>query len=128
MIVYLDPRAPFAKGIPRSDTLFGGVAWAIRLLYGEETLTDLLDEFDKAIKARQAPPFVLSSLFPYFEDLEGRLLFLPAPLSPMTFASEIKGVSDYRRRKAVQQITHVSQAVFNQMACGTLAVQQILLE
>ena len=68
MIVYLAPRAPFAKSVPRSDTLFGGIAWAIRLLYDEKTLADLLDEFDRAIAARQPPPFVLSSLFPYVPE------------------------------------------------------------
>src|SRR5262245_45457767 len=91
MIVYLKPRAPFAQSAPRSDTLFGAIAWAIRLLYGEGELIRLLEQFDRAVASQSSPPFLISSLFPFVESGNGderqarRTLFLPRPLLASNF-------------------------------------------
>lgn len=119
MIVYIEPRAPFTKGVPRSDTLFGAVCWAIRLLYGESALQSLLAEFDRAVSDGAEPPFLLSSLFPYFEDEKGKILFLPRPLMPPA-QIDINNVKSYRAFKKLRKVGYVSRAVFEQMANGRL--------
>jgi len=126
MIVYLMPRAPFTKNVPRSDTLFGAIAWAIRLLYGEKELVRILDEFDLAISAQESPPFVISSLFPYFEDKEGKILFLPRPLSPPSFPSQTFNLETYQAYKRFLKIDYVSQSIFNLMTSGELEESRLL--
>ena len=95
MIVYLLPRAPFAKAAPRSDTLFGAICWAIRWLYDEETLVKLLAGF-----ADGQAPFILSSLFPYVENTTTnpapKILFVPRPLLAPNFGGLVKGQSAYQ--------------------------------
>ncbi|MBL8149871.1 MAG: hypothetical protein JNN15_08080, partial [Blastocatellia bacterium] len=83
MIVYLLPKSPFTKSAPRSDTLFGAICWAIRLLYGQQKLVDIIEKFDAAIESARPLPFLLTSCFPYFQDKQGKIHFLPKPLLPL---------------------------------------------
>lgn len=126
MIVYLVPRSPFTKGVIRSDTLFGGIAWAIRWLYGERELEQLLEEFDVAIRDQSAPPFVLSSLFPYFEDTDGRILFLPRPISPPVISRRSAGVKFYQTYKQMLRASFVSKTVFERISNGDIDDAHIL--
>lgn len=127
MIVYLKPRAPFAQAVPRSDTLFGAVAWAIRLLYGEAALAELLGQFDEAIKAAAAPPFVISSLFPYLKHENSVLRFLPRPLAaPVQMAFDTP--QKYQLAKKLKQTTLLSEAVFAAVASGELNDDEVLNE
>ena len=126
MIVYLKPRAPFAQAVPRSDTLFGAVAWAIRLLYGEPELVKLLGQFDEAIEA-DAPPFVLSSLFPYLNHDGSKLRFLPRPLqTPAQMALDTP--QKHQLAKKLKQATLLSEAVFAAVAKGELNDDHLLAE
>ena len=76
------PVSPFHIGVKEgslektmyyihSDTLFGGICSAYRLLYGRDELESLLEEF------KESPPFMISSAFPYVDDI----YFLPIPRS-----------------------------------------------
>jgi CRISPR-associated protein Csm4 len=115
MIIYLEPKTAFSKAIPRSDTLFGAICWAVRLLDGKEKLEELLEKFkpDKA-------PFVLSSMFPYVENSENKkkFLFLPCPLFPPT-PEDFKNIEEYKKNKANKKVKYVSQTVFNAIANGS---------
>lgn len=127
MIVYFHPRAPFAKAVPRSDTMFGALSWAILTLFGRSELETLLAAFDEAIAAGQPPPFVLSSLLPFVEDDQGRILLLPRPLADEPFAplpADASAVERARARKALRKIRFVSAAAFD----ATTGVDAALLD
>lgn len=124
MIVYLYPKAPFANSIPRSDTLFGALAWAIRLLYGRDELEGLLRDFDTAIADDILPPFLLSSLFPFFEDAKGKILFFPNPILPPPQLS-ISSESEYRRMKELKRVSLLSQSVFEGLISGRISYQTL---
>jgi CRISPR-associated protein Csm4 len=127
MIVYLKPHASFAQAVPRSDTLFGAVAWAIRLLYGESALAELLGQFDAALQTDAAPPFVISSLFPYLQHKGSKLRFLPRPLqahAQMALTSSQK----FQLAKKLKQTALLSEAVFVAVASGELNDDSVLDE
>lgn len=120
MIVHLRPRAPFTKGAPRSDTMFGAIAWAIRWLYGETALVDLLEQTEAAVEAGAQPPLVISSLFPSLSDRKGKILLLPKPLLPPAFGESLHNLQDYRRAKEFRRAKYVSRRVFEEIASGRL--------
>ena len=57
--------------IIHSDTLFSGLCYAYRTLYGKDALETLLKQF------KNSPPFLLSSAFPFYK----RHLLFPVPLN-----------------------------------------------
>jgi len=118
MIVYLKPRAPFSKSPPRSDTLFGAIAWAVRLLFGEEELIKLLEQFDEAIELQKAEPFLISSLFPFVESRSGRTLFLPRPLLGSEINLEIEDHQSYRLYRKLLTTNWISQSIFDDLIKG----------
>ncbi len=106
MIIYLQTKTPFSKAVPRSDTLFGAICWSIRLLYGEQELIDLLNGFQDNVA-----PFVLSSIFPYVQNMKGqKFLFFPRPMLPpkVSFTSK----EEYEKQKKAKKAKFVSQTVF----------------
>src|SRR5262245_37874005 len=118
MIVFLRPRAPFSKGPPRSDTLFGAIAWSVRLLFGEDELIKLLEQFDEAIELQKPEPFLISSLFPFVESRTGRTLFLPRPLLGSDFSPEIDDQQSYRLYRKFLGTNWVSLSIFDEIAKG----------
>lgn len=119
MIAYLKPKAVFAKQTPRSDTLFGAICWAILMLFGEEKLVEMLKEFEEASKNESAPPFVLSSLFPYLEANRERTHILPRPKLRPEYL-EIKSLSDYQGIKKLRKAVWVSESVFRLLQKGEI--------
>ncbi len=86
--------------VMHSDTLFGAICWAWKLLHGEDELADLLGRF-----LRGDPPFLISSAFPFVGDL----CLLPKPLAGL------KGIeSDKKVRKAWL----VSHSIFQRIVNG----------
>ncbi len=76
--VYLKPRGAGARTELRSDVLFGLIAWAVREVYGRESVERFL------APARRDPPeapLALTSAFPWVDEPEGRLHYFPRPLS-----------------------------------------------
>jgi CRISPR-associated protein Csm4 len=116
MIVYLKPKSPFSKAVPRSDTLFGAICWAVNTLYGEKDLVELLDEFTS-----DNAPFIVSSLFPYVEKLETKrkILFFPRPLLPPKTVKEFTSPKEYKEQKKLKKAKFVSQSVFNSFIDGS---------
>jgi CRISPR-associated protein Csm4 len=83
-----------------SDTLFGAICWAWRLLYGEKDLIELLDLFWQA-----RPPFLISSTFPFI----GKTMILPKPLD---------GLGPAGLEKKVRQAPLISYSMFQSLAQG----------
>jgi CRISPR-associated protein Csm4 len=127
MIVYLRPKSPFNKAVPRSDTLFGAIAWTLRVLYGKPVLEALLDRFDAAVRDQRQPPFVLSSLLPYFQDAKGRIRLLPRPLTrpPAALSGD---VASYQDMKRARKVDFVSETVFAGIAEGRTTEASLLQE
>lgn len=128
MIVYLKPRAPFANNAPRSDTLFGAIAWAVRVLYGNDRLERLLAGFDAAVSKQSPAPFVISSLFPFFEDAGGKLLFLPRPLRSSEFDLTPRDLAEYQTVKKLKRAGLISLSLFDAIANGRLNERDLLDE
>ena len=72
--ISLEPQAPIRE-MPASDTLFGAICWGIRQIYGENKLTDILDNFSE-----HENRFILSSAFPFISKNGQRLHFYPMPI------------------------------------------------
>ncbi len=83
-----------------SDTLFGAICWAWRLLYGEEDLLELLDLYCQA-----RPPFLISSTFPFI----GKTMILPKPLH---------GLGQAGQEKNFRRASLISHSIFQSLAQG----------
>ncbi len=127
-IVYLRPQGPglFRSGL-RSDTLWGALCWAIRMVYknGDAVLNNLLDAY--AIPDNTSGAFYLSSAFPFvFSQDEAKYHFLPHPFEPYrnqepeaipTGPSAQKNMlRDEKRRQ--KQLKWIAWEVFSARFCG----------
>lgn len=74
--IYLTPRGAF-RAPPRSDTLFGLLAHAVRAVYGRASVERFLAPIFES--PSQAPLYVTSA-FPWIESERGKLHFFPAPV------------------------------------------------
>lgn len=128
MIVYLTSQAAFAQSVPRSDTLFGAICWAIRWLYSERELAELLAAFDDSATTQTTAPFVNSSMFPFFEDAGGKVLFLPRPLGESHVGDSLQGIGAYQSYKPFRKARFVSRSVFEALAGGKLSEAGIYAE
>lgn len=129
MIIYCYTNAPFAKSVPRSDTLFGALAWAIQLLYGELELVKLLKQFEEALAAQKPVPFVISSFMPCFKyGSKTPIRFVPRPFLPATPAEETpdkQNTLDYQKIKKFKKVTYWSESIFNKVIEGEQSETQI---
>ena len=100
------PRSAF-KGYPDSYTLFGAICWGIRVLEGEEALTDMLEKF------KEKPPFLISS--PVF--IRKGKLFFPRPALEENSEEELTPES-YSLRKKVKKAKYVSEDAFRAVLEG----------
>ena len=113
MIVLMSGGSGFLEAVPRSDTLFGAICWALRWLEGEPSLLDLLARVDAG-----DPPFLVSSAFPYAVAGGRRTFFLPRPLLPPAAPGRAEGASVLP--KALRRIRWVSAAIFTEILAGRL--------
>lgn len=81
--VYLRPRGSLASELG-SDTLFGAVCWAIRILGLVDDVEAMLEGF------ATRPRFAFSSAFPSFEEGEHRVRFYPRPCLPEMSPGQIE--------------------------------------
>ncbi len=102
-VVYLFPKSPLKTEL-HSDTLFGIICWAIRLIYDEKVLEDLLEKL-----YNRTPPFLISSCFPFtYHDLDQiKHHYLPKPILPVS--------ANEKEYKKLNKCTHVSEEVFNEI-------------
>lgn len=106
-IIYLKPRSSL-KGVElRSDTLFGALCWGIRQIHGNNTLESLLSQFFS-----RKPPFLISSAFPYKEENNTTIHYLPKPITEPIFP-KMKTIEGYEKSKKVKKVKYISEKAFN---------------
>ena len=118
--VYLKPHSTYRTAL-RSDTLFGCVCWAIREVFSEARLEELLKQFSSG-----QPPFQISSAFPFRDNKsDGRTHFYPRPmLMPTEFempkdVDEAKRhVDEAERQKKFRKVKWVSEETLGKFASG----------
>ncbi len=102
------------KDIPRSDTIYGMIFIAMKMLMGEEFLEDVLQRFIEG-----NPPFLLSSAFPFtFTDVT-KQHWLPRPMLPPF--DPFMGASDterYGKAKAFRAMKYIDSKTFSALASG----------
>ncbi|MGL4972870.1 MAG: type III-A CRISPR-associated RAMP protein Csm4 [Culicoidibacterales bacterium] len=104
------------QALPDSQTIFGAMCWAIRDVYGEAKLTEMLADFQN-----HPQRFVVSSMFQF--DI------LPMPkLKKMRV--EATTLADFQHKKMMRQIHSVSVAAARKIFDNTfdMSVYQNLLE
>ena len=112
----IKPNASFHIGIKEgslektmhyihSDTIFGGICNTYRLLYGKDELENLLKKFENG-----EPSFLISSAFPYIEDI----MFFPIP----KFINFSEYIKDERLSKKFKKIEFVSDKIIRGISQG----------
>jgi CRISPR-associated protein Csm4 len=91
-----------------SYTLFGGIAWAYRLLYGESELLKFIKDYSKN------PSFLITSIFPK----DGENLYLPKPYLK---SDRTKTLSDYKK---IKKISFIPINTFIKVLEGQIEVEQ----
>lgn len=133
-IIHLLPRSGL-EGNLTSSTIFGALCWAIRSLYGERQLVELLAEF------ANHPPFLVSSLFPWKQVGDSRRYYLPKPAYPPLSHTDLQTIASARgstfkypslpyhaaswpvaemvaQYKEFQKITWIPEDIFRELAAG----------
>ena len=110
------PLSPF-KGLPESYTLFGSICWGVSVLYGEQELLSMLEEF------KESPPFLVSS--PIFKK-NGELLF-PKPILKDGWG-ELKDYNEYKERKKAKDVRFVGESVFKKVLDSEIKTERELWE
>jgi len=92
-----------------SDTIFSGICNTYRLLYGKDEIEGLLEKF----KSNQ-PPFLISSAFPYADDI----IFLPMPkyINFSDYTNDEKSLKKFKKIEFVSReiIRNISQNKFKE--------------
>ena len=98
-IIHLLPRSNYEVTL-HSDTLFGVICWGIRMLFGEDRLVQVLDDY------KTSPPFLISSAFPCRFDDKNYKYFLPLPvIKPLA----IKNLAEFSVKPGLKKETYHSQ-------------------
>jgi CRISPR-associated protein Csm4 len=102
-IVYLKPKSLFPTNLP-SNMIFGAICVAIKEIYGEDGLDQMLDLFDG-----ENNPFVLSSAFPFVNGSDGKHHFFPK-LIVEPFKEPITNYGDHA--KEFKKVRWIHQDIF----------------
>ena len=108
------PLSPF-KSFPESYTLFGAICWGTKILFGENVLEDLLEEF------KTNPPFLISS--PVLKIKE--TLYFPKPALPSGY-TEVRTHEEYKAIKKVKKARYIAQDTFKKILNGKIRSREDL--
>ena len=108
------PLSPF-KSFPESYTIFGAICWGIRILFGEDMLNDLLEEF------KENPPFLISSPILKLKDA----VYFPKPVL-CSGDIEIQTYKDYEMFKKVKETKYITQEAFKEILDGKIKTREEL--
>ena len=103
-------------GPPRSDTVFGALCWAWRLLFGAPELELLLMEFHDG-----PPPFLISSMFRFHKKDGHKIHYFPKPLTmPLSvdFPEQEPTLKELQALKAVDRLATVNGEEFSDILYG----------
>lgn len=118
--VYLKPRSTY-RTVLHSDTLFGCVCWAIREVFSEAKLVELLQEFVSG-----NPPFQLSSAFPFRNNAsDGRTHFYPRPMllpTELEIPKDADGVKrqveEAEKKKKFRKVKWITEETLSKFTSG----------
>lgn len=110
--IYLQSRRAYRNEL-HSDTLFGLTCWAIRQVFSEERLVELLKDF-----AAGQPPFLISSAFPCAKDGSDWKPFLPRPLLSPPEPVEDLSREEAQQLKQYKRLRYIPVDHFNQFLQG----------
>ena len=111
--VYLKPRTTYRTAL-HSDTLFGCVCWAIREVFSETRLEELLAQF-----ASGNPPFLLSSAFPFQDnESDGRTHFYPRPMLMPTEFEIPNNVDEAEKQKKFRKAKWITEETLSKFTSG----------
>ena len=110
--IFLEPRGAYRNEL-HSDTLFGLICWAIRQVFSEARLVELLEGF-----AADRPPFLISSAFPCTKEGTTWKPFLPRPLLPPPDLDN-RGREEAQRLKRYKRLRYIPVDHFNQFLQGS---------
>ena len=111
--VYLKPHSTY-RTVLHSDTLFGCVCWAIREVFSEAKLEELLAQF-----ASGNPPFQISSAFPFRDnESDGRTHFYPRPMLMPTQFEIPKDVDEAEKQKRFRKAKWITEETLSKFASG----------
>lgn len=136
--VYLEPKGSLVSEL-HSDTLFGAICWAIRLLQGAEPLEEMLANFN------EQPQFLLSSAFPYLQWNDQIVRFFPKPQLPELQSGVVeeltrekaKGIArsqlEFKRAKVevierlkdIKKIAYVSEGILKGIVVGQVDIKKL---
>ncbi|MGQ4875379.1 MAG: type III-A CRISPR-associated RAMP protein Csm4 [Promethearchaeia archaeon] len=106
-ICELKLRSSFLSSI-ESNTLFGGICWSIRWLYGVERLTSFL----KLYKNSDKVPLTVSSVFPKINDV----YFIPIPNYPIQLDIDNDCIENILDLKKINKLRYISVGIYNKFA------------
>lgn len=137
--VYLKSKSSFITW-PTSDTLFGALCWATTHLYGRKILEEMLAKF------KDAPKFILSSAFPYWESKDNRVHFFPKPFIRELNSGEVEAlvvrklgenvdkeslkfkqtvIEVSERLKELKKVSYVSESIFRKIVEDSLDLMNV---
>lgn len=117
--VVVKPKSPMTINYPGSDTLFGAIAWAIRLLEGEEKLKVILDRF-----SAKNPPFLVSSAFPC-NKLDGEFQYLiPMPICPPPRTADSLLITKWK--KVLKNVIWADLSFLKEFLQGKFSIMDVL--
>ena len=136
--VYLRPKGSLVSPI-HSDTLFGALCWAIRVMYGVRPLEEMLAVFN------ERPKFILSSAFPCLRSGDRLVRFFPKPQLPELQSGVIEELAKEKAKtddtsslafkravvtileklKTLKNASYVSETLFREMVLGQTDVKSL---
>lgn len=99
------------EALAHSDTVFSALCWAWMLLFGEDELKKLLDQFLKS-----QPPFLISSALPYADGV----LFLPCPMT-------VRGRDDEETCR-LKRVGYISFEVYKLLLAGSFPQEPVFIQ
>ena len=114
MLIYLEPLSLFPE--LHSDTIFGALTYAIKELYGEEKVKEMLIDFE------EEPPFILSSTFPYLFKDDIKIRFFPKVILNLADGIE-KSINDLKEYKKVD---FLEEEIFFKLVNGEITEGEII--
>ncbi len=121
-IIYLKPRSTWRAEL-RSDTLWGLLCWGVRYIWKESRLLSMLSQFESG-----SPPFLISSAFPFRQENEEKVLYLPKPITqPFQLLNQEWTPKRMKAYKNFKKVTYVPLKTFQKMIKGELTEEEYFL-
>lgn len=117
-IIYLKPKSSYITEL-RSDTLWGHIMIGIKMLYGDERFSEILNTFILG-----KPHFIISSAFNYSENNK-KELFFPKPILNTKFESN-GNLQDILFSKKYKKFRYINKGLLELLINGQISENEII--